>query len=260
MAAAHDLEALMLKLSAKLGEAGGDLRENLRAQGHGISKLRLAPTVASGALELSWPGLNDLLPDGGLPRGVIELAAPRALGGSTSIALAAVRAGQAKAPGAWCAWLDPEGTLHAPGVVAAGVDLDRMLVVRPPRAELARVAVKVVGAGAFEVVVVDFDVIPGASLAVDAGARVTKNSKKKRTWAPEVLVRKLALSAESSGSTVLLLTDSARSRAVPWPVALRLELSRSTRRDLVVRVAKDRRGRIGLVRTVPFLPVCRSAG
>ncbi len=259
MAAAHDLEALRVQLGAKLGKTGVDLRENLRAQGHGISKLRLAPTVAPGALELSWPGLNDLLPDGGLPRGVIELAAPRALGGSTSIALAAVRAGQAKAPGAWCAWLDPEGTLHAPGVVAAGVDLDRMLVVRPPRAELARVAVKVVGAGAFEVVVVDFDAIPGASLAVDAGPRATKNSKK-RTWAPEVLVRKLALSAESSGATVLLLTDSARSRSVPWPVALRLELSRSTRSDLVVRVAKDRRGRIGLVKTVPFLPVCRSAG
>jgi recombination protein RecA len=260
MAAAHDLEALLVKMGARLGEKGGiDLRENLRAEGHGIGKLRLAPSHVSGVLELSWPGLNDVLPDGGLPRGVVEVAAARALGGSTSIALAAVRAGQAKAPGAWCAWLDPEGTLHAPGVVAAGVDLDRMLVVRPPRADLARIAVKVVGAGAFEVVVVDFDAVPGASLAVEAGARGTKNTKK-RTWAPEVLVRKLALSAESSGSTVLLLTDSTRSRAVPWPVALRLELSRSSRSDLVVRVAKDRRGRIGLVKTVPFLPVCRSAG
>jgi recombination protein RecA len=259
MAAAHDVEAFIARLSEK---AGVDLGENLRAQGHGIGKLRLAPSQASGALELSWPGLSDLLPDGGLPRGVVELAAPRALGGSTSIALAAVRAGQARGSSAWCAWLDPEGTLHAPGVVAAGVDLDRMLVVRPPRAELARVAVKVVGAGAFEVVVVDFDAVPGASLGVDAGARVTKNTKntKKRTWAPEVLVRKLALSAESSGATVLLLTDSSRSRSIPWPVALRLELSRSTRSDLVVRVAKDRRGRIGLVRTVPFIPLCRSAG
>jgi hypothetical protein len=75
-----------------------------------------------------------------------------------------------------------------------------------------------------------------------------------------VLVRKLALSAEASGSTVLLLTDGSRPRSIPWPVALRLELSRPTRSELVVRVAKDRRGRIGLVRTVPFLPVGRSAG
>ena len=189
---------------------------------------------------------------------MVELSAPHALGGSTSVALAAVRAGQARARSAWCAWLDPEGTLHAPGIVAAGVDLDRMLVVRPPRAQLARVAVKVVGAGAFEVVVVDFDAVPGAS--IDAGAAGALAVKKKKTWAPEVLVRKLALSAEASGSTVLLLTDSTRPRAMPWPVSLRLELSRPTRNDLIVRVAKDRRGRIGLVRTVPFVPVLRTAG
>jgi len=29
--------------------------------------------------------------------------------------------------------------------------------------------------------------------------------------------------------------------------------------ELVVRIAKDRRGRIGLVRTVPFVPVLRTA-
>src|SRR5580704_672193 len=253
-AAAHDVEAFRARLGAKMGS---DLRENLRAQGHG-GKLRITPSQKSSALTLPWPGLGDLLPDGGLPRGVVELAAPRALGGSTSVALAAVRSGQARARSAWCAWIDPEGTLHAPGVVAAGVDLDRLFVVRPPRAQLARVAVKVVGAGAFEVVVVDCDAVPGAS--VDTGAAEVMAVKKRKTWAPEVLVRKLALSAEASGSTVLLLTDSMRPRAMPWPVSLRLELSRPTRNDLMVRVAKDRRGRIGLVRTVPFVPVLRAAG
>ncbi len=193
-------------------------------------------------------------PTGGLPRGVVELAAPRALGGSTSVALAAVRAGQARAKGAWCAWLDPESTLHAPGVVAAGVDLARMLVVRPPRAQLGRVAVKVTGAGAFEVVVIDFDAVPGASRADAARGERDGGAKKRKTWAPEVLVRKLALSAEASGTTILLLTDSLRPRPMQWPVALRLELSRPNRDDLVVRVAKDRRGRIGVAKTVPFLP------
>ena len=261
MAAAHDVEAFLAELGAS-ARAGlrEDLRANLRAQGPG-GKLRLAPasreSAVPGVLPLSWPGLGDLLPDEGLPRGVVELAAPRALGGSTSVALAAVRAGQARDRSAWCAWLDPEGTLHAPGVVAAGVDLDRMLVVRPPRAQLARVAVKVVGAGAFEVVVVDIDAVPGASTLAATGAEAVK---KRKTWAPEVFVRKLALSAESSGSTVLLLTDGARPRAIPWPVALRLELSRPNRSELVVRVAKDRRGRIGLVRTVPFVPVLRTTG
>ncbi len=262
MAAAPDVEALLANLTRPGDKGGSDLRENLRAElnakSHG-GKLRLAPSYGSGALALPWPDLGDLLPDGGLPRGVVEFAAPHALGGSTSVALAAVRAGQLRARSAWCAWIDPEGTLHAPGVVAAGVDLDRMLVVRPPRAELARVAVKIVGAGAFEVVVVDFDAVPGAS-AEPSAAKVGGAVKKKKTWAPEVLVRKLALSAEASGSTVLLLTDSMRPRAMPWPVALRLELSRPTRNDLVVRVAKDRRGRIGLMRTLPFVPVFRTAG
>jgi recombination protein RecA len=248
MAAAHDIEAFLERLGAKA--RGAHVRENL-------------------GLALSWPGLGDLLPDGGLPRGVVELAAPRALGGSTSVALAAVRAGQERGRSAWCAWLDPEGTLHAPGVAAAGIDLDRMLVVRPPRSQIARTAVKVVGAGAFEVVVIDLDAVPGASQGdtrrdtrrdTRQSCEETATSKKKKTWTPEVLVRKLALSAESSGSTVLLLTDSTRPRAIPWPVALRLELSRPSRNELVVRVAKDRRGRIGVVRTVPFVPALTAAG
>ncbi len=238
MSAAHDVEALLAQLSSP-------------------GKLRVARWDTPSILALSWPGLNDILPDGGLPRGVVELAAPRALGGSTSVALEAVRAGQARAKSAWCAWIDPEGTLHAPGVVAAGVDLTRMLVVRPPRLELARVAVKIMGAGAFEVVVVDFDALPGSSRKMESGDR--EGGKKRGAWSPEVLVRKLALSAESSGTTLLLLTDSTRPRSVQWPVALRLELSRSDRNVLLVRVAKDRRGRIGVVKTLPFYPVLRTA-
>ncbi len=237
MSAAHDVGALL----AQLGSAG---------------KLRLAHWDAPSTLALSWPGLGDILPDGGLPKGVVELTAPRALGGSTSVALEAVRSGQARAKNAWCAWIDPEGTLHAPGVVSAGVDLSRMLVVRPPRAELPRVAVKVMGAGAFEVVVVDFDALPGSWRKREDGEHGVV--KKKTAWSPEVLVRKLALAAESCGTTLLLLTDSTRPRSGQWPVALRLELSRSKRNELVVRVAKDRRGRIGVVKTLPFYPVLRT--
>jgi hypothetical protein len=208
-------------------------------------------------LTLAWPGLSDVLPDGGLPRGVVELTAPRALGGATSVALAAVRAGQARALTAWSAWVDPEATLHAPGVVAAGVDLVRMLVVHPPRADLGRIALKVVASGAFEVVVIDFDPVWGASsppapVTVRPAGRRPAGAK---PGTPEVLVRKLALAAEPSGATVLILTDSTRPRAAVWPVALRLELARPSRHDLSVRIAKDRRGRVGLAKTVPFYPV-----
>ncbi len=198
-----------------------------------------------------------------MPRGVVELAAPYGLGGSTSLALSAVRAGQARMPKAWCAWIDPERTLHAPGVVAAGVDLSRMLVVCPPRSQLGRVAVKVVGAGAFEVIVVDLHAVPsgGAALCPSSPKWIPGSGKSlKREWAPEVLVRKLALSAEPSEGVVLLLTDSTRPRSVPWPTALRLELGRPNRAELTVRVAKDRRGRSSLARTLPFSPVVRAVG
>jgi len=218
MSAAHDVEALL----AQLG-----------------TRVHLASTPqTTHSLVLGWPELDALLPDGGLPRGVVELAAPHALGGATSVALAAVRAGQARGKGAWCAWIDPEGTLHAPGVVAAGVELARMLVVRAPRAVTARAALKVVASGAFEVVAIDVDCVPRG----------------------DVLVRKLALAAEPGGTTVLLLTDSTRPRAAPWPVTLRLELSRPDVRTLSVLVAKDRRGRIAQARTLPFRPVALLAG
>jgi hypothetical protein len=246
MATAHDLEAL---LGARFG----------------AHRLRFALDEAvRSSLVLDWPGFEDVLPDRGLPKGVVELTAPHALGGSTRVALSAVRAGQARGAEAWCAWIDPESTLHAPGVVAAGVDLERMLVVRAPREELGRVAVKIVGAAAFEVVVIDFDAVPqelpratSPMPAPDGRFSPAKAGKaaKQRAWPADVLVRKLAVAAESGGATVLLLTDSRRPRTVPWPVALRIELERQSRTALGVRIAKDKRARIGLSKTVPFVGV-----
>ena len=237
MAAAHDVEALLSQLGSRLR----------------FMKEGEAPT----ALSLEWPELDAALPDGGMPRGVVELSAPRALGGATSVALASVRAGQARGPAAWCAWIDPEGTLHAPGVVAAGVDLARLLVVRAPRPQLPRVAVKLVASGAFEVVVVDVDAIDGAA----SPPRVERGGM--RGAPPEqthyLMVRKLALAAEPSGATVLLLTDSTRPRPAQWPVALRLDVSRPDARTLSVHVAKDRRGRVVPARAVPFRPVVQAA-
>jgi hypothetical protein len=136
--------------------------------------------------------------------------------------------------------------LHAPGVVAAGVELSRVLVVRCPRERLGHVAVQVVMSGAFEVVVVDFDRIPRA------GADQRPGERHEKRLGQEVLVRKLALVAEPNGTTVLLLTDASKPRAVSWPVALRLELSRPGPSELVVRVGKEKRGRIGLAKTIPF--------
>jgi len=208
------------------------------------------------ALPLGWSAFDALMPDGGLPRAaVVELAAPRALGGATMVAMRAVRAAQERDPRAWCAWIDPDATLYGPGLARAGIDLSRLLVVRPPRAEIGRTAVKVVASQAFDVVVADVDPIDGAGgEPITASPVPTRAPKRRGTKAksPEVIVRKLALAAEESGTTVVLVTDASRPRHVTWPVALRLELARRPQ-ALAVRVAKDRGGRMAPAKT--WLPL-----
>lgn len=154
------------------------------------------------------------------------------------MAIAAIRSAQSADEHAWCAWITPahEGmpVLYAPALVQAGVDLDRLLVVRPAPDALARTVVKVAASGAFALVV------------IDAPERNDLRSSQKTTSgivhdAGAVVVRKLALAAEESGTTSLLLTSALAPRSVPWPVAMRIEVER--RPDaLSVRVTKDRRG------------------
>jgi recombination protein RecA len=189
-------------------------------------------------LGLDWPELERALPDRGLPRGVIELAAvPRLTsrnshsfdsmrGGTTSIAIAAVRAVHAADDRAWCAWLAPmhAPALYAPALAQAGVDLDRLLIIRTPAPALSRTIVKAASSGAFDLVVVD--VPRGTIQNGNEGAVVT---------------RKLALAAEEYGTTSLLLTSALQPRSVPWPVAMRLEVERRPE-ALAIRIAKDRRG------------------
>ena len=190
-------------------------------------------------LPLGWPEMEGALPDHGLPRGVVGIASAQALGGGTRVALAAVRGAQGRSPAAWCAWVDPEGTLYAPGVAKTGVNLRRLLVVRPPRRDLGRIAVKLAQARAFEAIVVDY--------APPALVQLGGFQGRRRALRPEVLVRKLALLAEEGGGTVVLLTDTTEPRATPWPVALRLELAR-TPGALTVKVVKDRFCRLGSAR------------
>ncbi|MEO8796413.1 MAG: recombinase A [Polyangiaceae bacterium] len=207
---------------------------------------------------LDWAELAAVLPDGAFPRGVVELSSPFALGGVTRVAFSAVRTEQAKAE-TFCAWLDPFETLYAPGAAWAGVDLTRLFVVRPPVSELGRIAVKLVRSGAFAVTVVDVD-----DILSDRNASPSSRSSDSRTFgsrtfgrakrgekAMHVVVRKLALAAEETTSTVLLITDSKKPHDVPWPVAMRLELERRPY-ELGVRVAKERFGRIGNQTWLPF--------
>jgi recombination protein RecA len=200
-------------------------------------------------LPLGWPEIDDVLPDHGMPRGVVEMRSPSVLGGGTAVALAAVRAVHRRDERAWCAWIDPDGTLYSPGVAMAGVDLNRLAVVRSPRKDTLRIAIKLARSQAFDVIVIDVDWAPGA---VSSHSHDRSGERfRSRDATLEVFVRKLALLAAEGGSTVLLLTDASVVRASPLPVAMRLELTR-TQHAMDVRVGKERHGRVGLAKTVPM--------
>jgi hypothetical protein len=208
----------------------------------GVSMGMLYPS--KGTLRMPGP-LSRVLPDEGFPRAaVVELAAPANLGQGLSIALAGCAASQAEAraargESAWCAFLDPYGTLHGPAVLASGVDLDRLLVVRPPRGMLARVALKVASSQIFSVIVVDLAGVPGASSDLAS-----------QDWSR--LVRRLALAVESSMSTVLVLTDADARRPFALPVAMRVLLERPERESLSVCVVREKRGRITGPRSIAW--------
>jgi len=210
-------------------------------------------------LRIGAANLSEVLPDGGLPRGaVVELASARALGRATSLALAACSAAQAEARlrsgdpctvGAWCAFVDPWSTLHAPSVVRAGVDTSRLLVVRPPIEALARVALRIAQSRAFGMIVIDTAGVPGAELSLEGAVASVRLDR----WVN--IVRRLALAIERTDTSVVLITDAGSPRAMPLPVAMRLELERELPSDAseaagegrwFVRVAKERHGRVGM--------------
>jgi hypothetical protein len=193
------------------------------------------------ALEVGAP-LSTVLPEGGFPRGsVVELMSPANLGHGVSVALAACAASQetsVRGGGemAWCAFLDPDQTLFGPAVQASGVCLERLLVVRPPRHLLAKVAVRVALSRIFSVIVVDVAAVPGATSSkqhrfeeMDAWSKVT---------------RRLALAVEKAPTILFLLTRAEAHRSSALPVAMRVELENGEDQSLLVRVAKDRLGRV----------------
>jgi recombination protein RecA len=200
----------------------------------------------AGAVPFGFEEIDRVLPDQGLLRGgVVELAVS-AGGLASTLALGAVRAfqrqqvatfGSAVKP--WCAFVDPSSTLYAPGVAASGVALDRLLVVRPPLEALGRVAIKLAESNVFDLVVIDTLGTLGSPLDFS----LTRFGR---------VVRRLSMAIDGSQKSVLLLTDARVPRALPLPVAQRIEIARPAIDRLVVRVAKDRRGRVSGPRPVAW--------
>ncbi len=165
-----------------------------------------------------------------LQGGVVELSISGGAALGTSLALHACRYAQVRSQerygqNVWCAFVDPRGSLYAPGAASLGVDLSRLLVVRPEESNLSRVALRLVEAQVFPVVIIDTMGVPGAGVEVS----LTR-------WIP--IVRRLSRAVEGTQSTVLLLTDQGVKRPLPLPVAQRFELTRSSIKKLDLKVGR----------------------
>lgn len=165
-----------------------------------------------------------------LPGGILELSSDGGVALGTSIALRACQRIQREAHAAcgitpWCAFVDPTSSLYAPGVHAAGVDLRRLLVVRPDEESIVRVTLRLVESKMFPLVIVDLMGLPSDSLNFSLGAWVR-------------VVRRLSLALAPTSHTAILLTDRNAPRPLPLPVSERLLLSRSSIRELTVTVSK----------------------
>ncbi|MBK7862899.1 MAG: recombinase A [Archangiaceae bacterium] len=196
-------------------------------------KLR-APLARSERVTLpAPPWFARALPDEGFPIGITELSATRALGGATLIISQSMALQQRREAESCCAWLDPEGTLHAPGLLQQGVELTRLLVVQPPRERLQAIAVRVARSGAVAMLAIDFHPVGG------------KRAPAPARQADERWVRRLQLACEEGSTAALLVTDARAQQSASLPVALKLELEHLSPQRLRVTVRKERTGRVG---------------
>lgn len=198
------------------------------------------------------PSLDNALPHHGLGYGqVIELQASGSSGAATSFALCACRAAQNQSQlggdaNRWCAFIDPSGTLFAPGIAQLGVDLRRLLVARPDLKSVGRVAVRIAEAKVASMLVIDLRGAFG-DLSFDS-----------HEW--QRTVRKLSLIIKQLSTCVLLITKAQTFRALPLPVAMRLEFTRLSTEQFELRVGKERTGRMTPPRAIgwsAFAPLAR---
>lgn len=184
-------------------------------------KLALAPSPAQTVGTPLATGFADVdaLLGGGFGRGrVTEIAGARSSG---KLALALAAAARATVAGQLVAFVDARGELYPPSAAALGVELGRLLVIRPNRGAgavaIARAAEIVARSRAFALIVVD----------LPAGQRL-----------PDQIATRLRSAAHETGAAVVALASGAD--AVPH-AAVRLEVAAGEElhvRRLTVRVSK----------------------
>jgi protein ImuA len=188
-----------------------------------IQRLERRPARRGGVVPSGLPRLDAALPAGGFPRGALSELSGGQASGKTVAALAVLAA---LAPEALFAWIDARGELYPPGAAARGVDLRRLLIVRPaPHARSAADAgASQKGApskGAQGTVVSDALWAAEALLASGAFAAVVIDVPLRtalRGW--DGVARRLQAAAEKGGAVGLWLAEPGA--AVRVPAAVRI--------------------------------------
>jgi protein ImuA len=138
-----------------------------------IRRIERRPSRRSGSLPCGREEIDGLLPGGGFPRGALTELCGGPASGKTGIVLAVVRALEENA---LAAFVDGRGELYPPALRALGVDLARLLIVRPVlrQAQDERVlrqarpdsmfaglwaAEALLGSGAFDAVAIDVPLV-----------------------------------------------------------------------------------------------------
>jgi protein ImuA len=183
-----------------------EVLEELRRQ---IRRIERRPARREGVLSCGRPELEPLLPGGGFPLGGLSALCGGPASGKTGVALSALR--EAQVEGGIVAFVDGRGELYPPAALALGVDLARLLIVRPGAERGTREAALpglwaaevLLGSGAFSAVVID---VPLRALPASRA---------------EATLRRLRAAAEKGGGAALLLSAPG---GPAIPAAFRIDL------------------------------------
>jgi hypothetical protein len=188
-----------------------EVLEDLRRQ---IRRIERRPARREGLLASGRPEVDALLPGGGFPRGALSALSGGPASGKTGVALRVLR--EAQAGGSLAAFVDGRGEFYPPAALALGVDLARLLIVRPERTpsrgDRAARDAATPGLWAAEVLLAS-----GAfgAVAIDVLLHALPASR------AEAMLRRLRSASEKGGSVALLL---AASGGPAIPAALRIDL------------------------------------
>lgn len=161
----------------------------------------------------------DGLLEGGFPKGGITvLSGPAGAGRMTLAARVVARETRAGRP---AAWIDAKSSLYPPALSLAGVDLDRVLMVRGARERAFFATEQIIASGGFGVVV---------ATGLDE-------------WIAPARLRRLQSATEGTNTATILVLEP-RAAADVQNVELKLKLARKAQ-GIQVEVEKHRLGALG---------------